>query len=785
MAGLSPDNIRLDQDAPPPLPPGIMVDIEDVPDDDIKISKAGAVVEIRHGDGTVSVSLDGHSLDSSAPDRASGWFDNLCDRIGPSELSAIADDLLRGIAEDESSRKQWVEARATGIQLLGLQIEIPGLQGATDGAPVEGMSKIRHSLLLESVLRFQANARSELLPTDGPVKVRNDATGGPDNDALANALETDLNHYLTAVATEYVPDTDRMLFMLGFGGMAFKKVYFCPLRMRPVSETVDAIDLIVNNTATDLGNAQRVTHRVMMRPSTVRRLQILDVYRDITLTDPSPPQTDAAKRAAADQQGVEPSTMRPEDREREIYECYCELDIPGFEHKFKGKVSGLPVPYRVTIDVTSREPLAIVRNYKKPDPAAKGAEALPRAKEVFVDYVYVPGLGFYPIGLLHILGNTTNALTAAVREMLDNGMFANFPGFLQSKMGSRQNTNILRVPPGGAAQVDTQGEDIRKSVMPLPYNTAQMPPLMALVQQMAQDGQRLGGTSEMQVGEGRPDAPVGTTLALIDQATKIENSVHKRAHASQSKEFALLVECFREHPESFIQCDCPSGHPWTEATFLQALNDCDLVPQADPNTSSHGQRMMKIQALNMWAQANASLADPIAIAKTTIRGLGFSNPEQFMAPPQAMSRPPPELLEAQAKAESQKTTADAAMVQAQARKAEVDAKTASGAFAPKPGGLSTGAPPQTDTPVDIEEAKTSAFKAQTDRMALDLERQKLATDGQHQDADRQADAQQHALDLAKEVLLHKSTVAADKDTAKEAGKAAIATAKARPKGKPS
>ncbi|NBS37641.1 MAG: hypothetical protein EBS71_09800, partial [Actinobacteria bacterium] len=377
------------------------------------------------------------------------------------------------------------------------------------------MSKVRHPLLLEAVLRFQANARSELLPTDGPVKVRNDSlSGGIEVDQQADALEKDLNHYLTAVATEYYPDSDRMLLMLGFGGTSFKKVYNCPIRNRPVSETVDADDLIVNNAATDLANAKRVTHRLFMRPSTVKRLQILGVYKDTDLSVPNAPKLDSLQREEKAQQGLMPETQNPEDRDREIYECYCELDIKGFEHRHKGKITGLEIPYIVTIDVSSRQALSIVRNYNE------DTKKLPVARKRFVKYTFVPGMGFYDIGLLHILGNTTNAITAAWRELLDAGMYSNFPGFLMADTGARQNTNIFRVPPGGGALVKTGGLPISQAVMPLPYQPPSQA-LMQLVDNMATTGQRIGGTSESMVGEGKAELPVGTALAMIEQAAKV------------------------------------------------------------------------------------------------------------------------------------------------------------------------------------------------------------------------------------------------------------------------
>ena len=652
----------------------VLVEIEegkDRPDTDDK----GNIMRIEHDDGSISISLDGSPVEKVGDaERAEEWFANLVDDIDSMELGRIAEDLLRGVRDDLDSRQDWVEDRAQGIKLLGLKVEIPGLQGAADGAPVEGMSRVRHPLLLEAVLRFQANARSEMLPVDGPVKVRSDAVNDTiQQDQLANALEKDLNHYLTAVAKEYYPDTDRMLFMLGFGGTAFKKVYFCPLRGRPVSETVDADDLIVNNAATDLSNAKRVTHRVFMRPSTVKRLQILGVYRDIDLTTPSFDQKDAVQREKAEQQGVSVESRNPEDRDREIYEIYCELNIRGFEHKFKGKETGLEIPYRVTIDESSREILSIVRNYD--EPTGEEGDQLPESRTNFVKYTFVPGMGFYDIGLLHILGNTTNAVTAAWREMLDAGMYANFPGFLMADTGARQNTNIFRVPPGGGALVKTGGVPINQAIMPLPYKEPGQA-MMNLVQNMVETGQRVGSTSELMVGEGRADAPVGTTLALIDQATKILNSVHKRLHASQAEEFQLLVRCFREHPESFWgKCKRPT-YDWNENTFIQALDDCELVPQADPNTASHTQRIMKIMALKQLQSANPGMYDPIAIDIAAMKAMGWSNPEQFMAPMSSQGQIPPEVQQKIEELKISKQMADAATMTAQARMSDSQAKAA-------------------------------------------------------------------------------------------------------------
>jgi len=733
---LVPDLIpNLRQAAPddPDQPGGadIIIEMAEEGADMPEVDQKGAILKIEHGDGSVTVSLDGRPLGEADQREPKGWFENLVDDIDELELSRISSDLLKGIEDDIQSRQEWIEDRTQGIKLLGLKMEVPGLSGAADGAPVEGMSRIRHPLLLEAVLRFQANARSELLPTDGPVKIRDDNNNGTlQEDQDANALEEDMNHFLTAVATEYYPDTDRMLLMLGFGGTAFKKGYFCPLRNRPVIESVDADDLIVNNEATDLSNAKRITHRSQMRPNVVKRLQILGVYRDIELSTPNAIKLDSVQLEKKSQQGISAESSNPDDRDREIYECYCELDIQGFEHKYKGKESGLEIPYRVTIDVSSKQILSIVRNYDEDD------QELPEARINFVKYTFVPGLGFYDIGLLHILGNTTNALTAAWREMLDAGMYANFPGFLYADTGARQNTNIFRVPPGGGALVKTGGMPINQAVMPLPYKDVG-PGLMQLTANMADTGMRIGGTSEQQVGEGRADAPVGTTLAMIEQATKVMNSVHKRMHAAQAEEFQMLARLFKENPQSFWQRNKRPAKPWDEQTFLRALDNCELVPQADPNTASHAQRVMKIMALKQLQAANPSMYDPIAIDTAALQAIGWSNPQQFLAPPQAQASPPPEMMAIQAKIQTDQTAAQAKMLTAQARMAQVQ----QGAQGAK-GGI--GANPQAD---QIKMAEIAVHKQEIEQQAQDS-----ILDAENRKRDRESRERLAAIKLAEQMM---------------------------------
>src|SRR5712671_4115706 len=527
----------------------------------------GGVLTIDNAYGTTTIDFNPSATDLGDEKEDKGHTANLAKKMGEDQLGTISSDLIEGVTRDEDSRKDWLNTRALGITLLGLQLEKPRSDTGAASAPLEGMSTVRHPLLLEATISFQATARAELLPASGPVKVRNDspvkpttairsqAPTDPNNptptlppdtspDDLAQALEKDFNHYLTVIATEYVPDTDRMLFYVGFGGDGFKKVYNCPLRRRPVSESIDAEDLIISNAATDISNCGRVTHRMRMKKSTLRRMQILGEWRDIDLAPPSVSvEKNAVDKKKDDIAGINTSVQRPEDRDYEIYEIYCELDIDEYAPKrFQGK--GLPLPYCVTIEKESRKILDIRRNWDADDKECM-------AKEYFVQFPMIRGLGFYGLGYIHLLGNTTIALTAAWRLQLDNGMFANFPGFLYSKGVGRQLTNQFRVPPGGGVGLELGAQqDIRSAVMPLPYKETG-PSFSAFSTHVEEVGRRLAGTATINVGEGKQDAPVGTTLALIEQATKVMDSAHKRLHASQSRELQLLVQRFREDPEAF------------------------------------------------------------------------------------------------------------------------------------------------------------------------------------------------------------------------------------------
>lgn len=553
---------------------------------------------------------------------------NLAESLDGAYLARLADDLLREIEADERSRSAYLDTLARAIEMLGIRIEDAAGASNDSSAPLEGMSTFRHPLLLQSAIRFQADFVAEMLQTDGPVKVRNDETEAPsgtpiDNtqaqseglDDLAAVLQKDMNHYLTTTATEYYPDTTRMAFLLGLMGGGFKKVYNCPLRKRPVSESVDLNDLIVNHAATDLANAERVTHRISMSKSTMRRMKAAGVYRDIELGQPMRA-TGAVEQATETATGISRSAELPEDQPFTIYECATERDVEG------SKADDWR-PYKITLDKDSRQVLAIYRNWDKDD------ELLRMKLQEFVKFSYIDALGFYPLGLVHVLGNTVRALTATFREFLDAGMFSNFPGFLYSDDAGKQTTNTFRVAPGTGQGIKTGGKPIGEVVSPLPYKSPDQA-FMAFIQHIEESGRSLGGEASVPLMEGAANMPVGTMLAQIEQTLKPIKGVFKGLHRAQATEFQLLKQRFREDPEAFWRFNKKPARQWQEAEFIQALDTVELVPMADPNTASQVQRIALAWALLEAAEKAPYLFKQRDTMIRFLRRLGEPEPEEVM-----------------------------------------------------------------------------------------------------------------------------------------------------------
>jgi hypothetical protein len=714
-----------------PAPPKPEDENARLPPIEVDLSAPGEAVSFQDGakvtelpDGSAEIDLSG----GSQKPKSDKFKANLAEEMDDAELNRIATEILEGIDRDDDSRKDHLEMIAEGMKLLGLIIESANASSASSSAPLEGMSTVRHPLLLEACQLFQANALGELLPAEGPVKVRDDrprapvdesvspvspftappvspppgvgapgggpappaapgmlppqvppqappqapqgapppqagplpgpapvpptgapmpgvqaigANGGPPldldkeeyRDEIADALEKDFNHYLTVTDKGYVPDTDQMLFKVGFGGLGVKKVYNCPLKRMPISRSVNIEDFIVSKDVSDLADAQRVTHRIKMAPSVLRRMQIAKAYRDIDLGAPTiqSDTTNEIDQAKAEIAGVQPSSD-PRDIDYEILECYCELDLDEFApRQFKGKK--LPLPYKIVIERESKRVLELRRNWKENDEQCQ-------AIEFFVDYPYMRAFGFYCIGLLHLLGNTTKALTALWREFIDAGMFANFPGFLYLKGAGRQLTNQFRVAPGSGVGLDSSVTDIRQAVMNLPYKSPDAG-FTQFVQHVEELGQRLGGSANQPTSEIRPDAPVGTTLAIIEQASKPIGAVVKRLQSAQGRELQLLKERFRADPEAFWRFNKRPAKAWERAVFLKALETYDLVPVSDPNNPTRMHRQAKAEAYRQVVMSAPQLFDAKKAVLKYANEIGITGVEETLAPNGGQPQQPP------------------------------------------------------------------------------------------------------------------------------------------------
>lgn len=564
----------------------------------------------------------------SRPDAGKyGAFDeNLADKLPDGGRAAIVEDILAGVDSDERSRQQFIENYTKGLDLLGLKIE----EQTNTKTQKRNVSRVRHPLLLEACVRGQSSARAELLPAGGPCKVLTVSGSEPDEDDLARSFEADMNYYLTTVAKEYYPDFDRGLFELYFGGNLFKKVYTCPVRRRPVSDTINVSDLIVSEDARNHQTATRVTHRSMMSPSMVKRMMWTGAWLEVDLGVPMP-NMDPAARKEREVMGISPNSLvRPEDAQRCIYETEVDLDLGEWGINEKGAPSGVPIPYVVTIDKDGRKMLALRRNWGKGD-------KLFTRRQRYVHYCLVPGLGFLGLGYLHLLGNQTRALTAMWRILCDSGMFAVFPGGVKAK-GMRMSTNEIQPGPGEWVDVDIGPFDrIQDAMMAMPYKD----PSAVFIQFseiVGQDAQRMAGSIEMEVGEGRTNIPVGTIMSMIEQQTQVMAAVHKRLHTAQAQELLLIRAEFAENPDNLRWLNRKqSAHTWEKAAEFTNLN---LVPASDPNIPAQTHRIMQATAMVTLASTNPDIYDRLQVHKHALRTLGIINSDPYLHPPTPM--PPPD-----------------------------------------------------------------------------------------------------------------------------------------------
>lgn len=597
-------------------------------------------------------------------ERPSGFDDNLADQLDEYTLNRISAELLEGIEADLQSRRQWDQIAERALQFLGLVFEDASNDPSNDGS----ISRVWHTLMLEAAIQFWATAQAEFLPSDGPVKVRDDkpalighndgapldpeeaseeaaivAAAGRSRDKLAEDFETDFNRYLTTIDRQYYRDFSRMLMSLGPIGTQFRKVYYNPLRKMAVSEWVKAENLIVSNDAVHLATAGRVTEKIMTRHADVKRLQYYGWWSHVPLTTMPVDTPTALEQKIGQIEGVRPGPELPADHRHTIYECYCEQDLPGFEHEEDGKFTGLPLPYRVTIDKDSRKILEIRRNWKEDDDTYT-------ARQRYVMFGMVPGFGFYYLGFAHILGNTERALTTLEREMIDAGMLSIFPGFLHAKGTLRADTTQIRVGPGQSKEINLDMKQrIGDVLMAMPYKDLS-PNVMALTEKLEANGRKLAATVELPVGEGKADIPVGTMLSIIEEGTKIMAAVHKGLHQSRTEELELLRDLIAEDPSMLSRFTKSAKRQWQEA---REFEDFDLVPASDPNTPSHIHRIMRAVGLATLASQFPDIANRRAIYEKLLETLRINNPDEYTMPAQSgQPAPDPKILVAQINAQS-------------------------------------------------------------------------------------------------------------------------------------
>jgi hypothetical protein len=504
---------------------------------------------------------------------------NLALHMDDMDLNGLGEMLLSGVEEDKQSRAEWETTMSEGIKLMGLKIE-------DRQTPFKGACGVYDPLLAEAVVRWQAVACGELLPAAGPVKTQVIGVANEQLEAQASRVKDFMNLYLTELAPEFYEEFDQMLFWLALVGSTFKKVYQDRLLGRPVSRFVLPDNFIAAYGTTDLETSPRYCHITPMTRRNFRLAQLAGVYRDVKVGDPQPDDTDQTPiQAQVDGvQGVEPGAEGTE--EYKIYEVYADLNLEGFENE-----DGIPLPYIVTIEEGSRKVLSIYRNYEEEDPTFQRQSS-------FVHYKLMPGVGFYGLGYAHLLGNSAKTATSIRRQLIDAATLNNFPGGLRVK-GMRLDDNNIGIGPTEFREIDTGGMPIQNAIMTMPYKEPSQVSL-ALLKETYESARNLANTAEIAVGEGRQDAPVGTTVALMEAATRLQSATLKRAHKAFNRELKMIANLFGKYlPDE--------PYPFPVRGGMSAImredfsNNIDVIPVSDPNISSSAQRMMRAEALLRFA----------------------------------------------------------------------------------------------------------------------------------------------------------------------------------------
>ena len=601
---------RLTGDSPSVDDQFVLENIIDVPVDEEVMPEDISVIE--DDEGGVTVDFDPSQM--MGADSSDDFFANLAETVESRELTKLGSDLIGFYRDDKQGRKDWEMTYVEGLDLLGFKYE-------EREQPFKGASGISHPLLAESVVQFQAQAYKELLPPDGPVRTQIMGAISPESEKQSQRVKEYMNYQITDVMEEYDPDMDQLLFYLPLAGSAFKKVYYDESLQRAVSKFVACEDLIVPYTTTDLQSAERITHVVHMNVNDVRKMQISGFYRDVDIFPETMTVSDTQSKLD-DLQGERPGSH---DEEYIFLECHVDLDLLGYEDTDEmGEPTGVRLPYIVTVDETSGQVLAIRRNWVPEDESMK-------KKQYFVHFKFLPGLGFYGFGLIHMIGGLSRSATSILRQLIDAGTLANLPAGFKAR-GIRIRDDDEPLSPGEFRDVDSPGGNLRDSLLPLPYKEPSAT-LFQLLGLIIQSGQRFSAISELPISENglNREMPVGTTMALLERGTKVMSGIHKRLHHAQRLELKLLATVFSE----YLPPDYPYNVVGAERNVKASDFDdrIDVIPVSDPNIFSSSQRVMLSQMQLQLAQAAPDMHNMYESYRRMYEALGIKDVDTVLPPP--------------------------------------------------------------------------------------------------------------------------------------------------------
>ena len=563
-------------------------------------------IEIENPD-AVHMNIDGLEIDM-IPQRETESFDaNLADLLDDSVLSSISSDLVDDFEKDQGDRKDWVQTYVDGLKLLGLKYE-------ETTEPWQGACGVFHPMLTESVVRFQAEGIMETFPAAGPVKTQIIGKETPQKEESSLRVQQDMNYQLTEVMTEYRPEHEKLLWSLPITGSAFKKVYYDPSKGRQVAVFIPAEDIVVPYGASSIEDSERVTHVMRKTKNEVIKLQEAGFYRDIDLGDPSY-ELDDIEKQKAEEQGM---SAIQDDRFR-ILEMHVNLDIKGFEHKNEdGEETGIALPYVVTIEKGTKEILSIRRNWYEDD-------VLHTKRQHFVHYQYIPGFGFYGYGLIHLIGGYAKSATMLIRQLVDAGTLSNLPGGLKSR-GLRIKGDDTPIQPGEFRDVDVPSGSIRDNILPLPYKEPSQV-LFSLFQNIVEEGRSFASSGDMNVSDMSAQAPVGTTLAILERTLKVMGAVQSRMHYSMRQEFKLLKVIIADYTPEEYSYQPEEG---SRAAKKSDYDSVDVIPVSDPNAATMAQKIVQYQAVLQLAQGAPQIYNLPLLHRQMIEVLGIKNAQKLV-----------------------------------------------------------------------------------------------------------------------------------------------------------